>query len=166
MLTQLILNSSQHLRRQGVSTAGKPREKPIISYSPFPNSSDCLPGCFARCQGTDWQDSGAGWALAGLPHSQPHCQPTAFCQTGNLWVPADLEDGANPTEVSSLSLSLSLWVLQIIGQNQAIPHESRWLIPAQQWVCLPTDPSVSHETVPGSPSHRRPSAYTCRHLGR
>lgn len=43
MLTQLLLSSSQHLRLQGVSTAGRPLEKPITSKGPFADSSDCLP---------------------------------------------------------------------------------------------------------------------------
>ena len=107
MLTQLILNLGQHLRRQGVSTAGKPQGKPIIC-SPFPNSSSCWPSFSAVS--TDWGDPGRCPGKAGLLPS-PHHQwlhyaidVTARAQTGKLQVPADSKNWTHTVEILSHQL--------------------------------------------------------------
>lgn len=117
MLTQLILNPSQHLQHQGVSTVGKQREQPIMSRSPFPNSSGCLPCFFAVS--TDGWDPGRCLSKA-VPFPSPHCQSTALCHlyhsSGPDWKPL--------RSLQTLRTELTQWRCSLVLKSHKVSF--RW----------------------------------------
>ena len=122
MLTQLILNSSQHLRLQGVSTAGKPLEKPIISYSPLPDSSDRLPSSFALSP--DWWDTrgclGKTSTLTG-PHGQSAAPCPTSHRTGPNRKPLSRADTVR-MELIQWRASCQLWRSHFTSENKCRWH--------------------------------------------